>query len=212
MVDIPANFESFSVELELTRGLSRIGKLVGPTGKPVVGAQCYGLKPVWGDVSTLTANRFEVTGLEPRHPRLVVFGHKDLRLAGSVVLKDDDLKTDKPLVVRLDRAGAIKGRMIDEDGVPLVGAKLNSITFELDGNNLRTGPGGLWPDNETFMTDADGRFQLEGLKPDVKTSIGVSTAAHPKGLSHAVDAFRNVTAQPGEFRDLGDIRVKADAE
>ncbi len=89
MVDIPADAESFTVELELTRGFVRTGRLVGPTGKPVVGAQCYGLKPVWGQVATLAADSFEVTGLEPGHPRRLVFGHQDLRLVGSVILKDD---------------------------------------------------------------------------------------------------------------------------
>jgi len=212
IVDIPANAESFPVELELTRGLTRTGRLVGPTGKPVVGAQTYGLSPVWGKVTTLADDRFEVTGLEPGRPRLLVLAHKDLQLVGSVVLKDADLKSAKPLVVRLDRAGSIKGRLTDEDGLPLAGAKLNTITFELDNNNLPTGPGGLWPDNETFLTDADGRFQVNGLKSEVKTSIGISTAAHPRGLSRAVDAFRNVTTQPGEIRDLGDIRVNTNQE
>jgi RNA polymerase sigma factor (sigma-70 family) len=212
IVDIPADAESFAVELELTRGIARTGRVVDPTGKPVVGVQTYGLSPVWGKVATLADDRFEVIGLEPGRPRLLVLAHKDLQFVGSVVLKDADLKTAKPLVVRLDRAGSIKGRLTDEDGLPLAGAKLNTITFDLDGNNLPTGPGGLWPDNETFLTGADGRFQVNGLKSDVKTSIGISTAAHPRGLSHAVNAFRNVTTQPGEIRDLGDIRVKTNQE
>ena len=37
---------------------------------------------------------------------------------GSVVLTDDDIKNEAPLVVRMERAGSVKGRLIDEDGQP----------------------------------------------------------------------------------------------
>ncbi len=56
------------VDLELTRGDSRKGRLVDPDGKPVAGAQCYGLSDAWGEVKTLADDTFEVLGLEPAIP------------------------------------------------------------------------------------------------------------------------------------------------
>jgi hypothetical protein len=150
---------------------------------------------------------FEVHGLVRGRPRLVIFAHKDLHLVGSVVLKDDDIKSEAPLVVRMERAGSVKGRLVDEDGQPLSGAKLGSMTFDSDGTNLPGGPDGLWPDNEAFTADADGRFQVDGLKKDAKTTISVSHRTRPFVRLTAGDVLKDLTAGPGEVRDLGDVKV-----
>jgi hypothetical protein len=216
-IDIAASVESFSMELELTRGGTRKGKLVGPTGTPVTGARVYGLTTRWGNVQTLDTDSFEVYGLDRGHPRLVLFAHKDLHLVGSVILKDDDIKNETPLVVRMERAGSVKGRLVGEDGRPLSGAKLGTMTFDLDGNNL---PGsmnvlwpedGLWPENETFTADANGHFQVDGLKRDAKTSINVF-GMRPNVRDNMVEVLNKLTVEPGEIRDLGDVKVKAAAE
>ena len=141
IIDVPADAQSFHVDLELTRGLSRKGRVVDPDGKPVDGAQCYGLSATWGRMKTLPDETFEVRGLEPDHPRQLIFAHKDRRLVGSVIIKGEDSRGDEPLVVRLDRPGSIKGRLVDEDGLPVAGATLGCLTFDLDGDNLPPGPG-----------------------------------------------------------------------
>ena len=43
VVDVPDTSEPFSIELRLSRGLTGRGRVVGPDGKPVTGAHCYGL-------------------------------------------------------------------------------------------------------------------------------------------------------------------------
>ena len=42
-IDVPAGSGPLAVDLELTRGPSRVGRLTGPDGLPVVGAEAYGL-------------------------------------------------------------------------------------------------------------------------------------------------------------------------
>ena len=125
------------MDLELTRGLSRAGRLIGPDGLPVVGAEAYGLSACdWSGTRrsrALDADTFEVGGLEPGHPRLVVFTHKARKLVGAAVLKDEDLKSNAPLEVKLVPAGAITGRLVDDDGLPWAGATL-------DGLDVRPGP------------------------------------------------------------------------
>ncbi len=209
-INIPPGTESLAVELELTRGETRKGRLIGPTGKPVTGARVYGQASRWGDVRTLEADAFEVHGLMPGLTRLVVFAHQDLHLVGSVVLKDDDIKSDAPLVVRMERAGSVKGRLVDEDGQPLASAQLEATTFEADHANLPGGPDGLWPDNETVMAGSDGRFQVDGLKRDVKTIISVRDSKRPFVRYRTGEVLKNLTAEPGEVRDLGDVKVTAE--
>jgi len=124
-IDVPAGAGPVAVDLELTRGLSRPGRLTGPDGRPVVGVDAYGLSDRRGISQTLDTNTFEVAGLEPGHPRLLVFTHKARKLVGATVLRDEDLKSIAPLEVKLLPAGAIAGRLLDDDGLPWAGATLN---------------------------------------------------------------------------------------
>jgi protocatechuate 3,4-dioxygenase beta subunit len=211
IIDVPADAESFHLDLELARGLARKGRVVDPDGQPVTGAQCYGLSPTWGHLKTLTDETFEVHGLEPDHPRQLIFAHKDRRLVGSVIIQGEDSRSNAPLVVRLDRPGSIKGRLVDEDGLPVSGAMLGTLTIGIDRNNLPPGPGDLamWPDSETVTTGADGRFQVDGLKPGVTTNHGVSFKDRPGYWGDTGKVLRDIVIQrPGEVRDLGDITVK----
>ena len=214
--NVPANADSFAMDLELTRGDTRKGSLIDPTGKPVIGVCTHGQTSRWGNVRTLDADSFEIHGLDRGDPRLVVFAHKGLGLVGSVVLKGDDIKNQAPLVVRMDRAGSVRGRLVDERGRPLAGAILSVMSFDLDGNNLpdsRSGiwpDSGVWPDDTTFSTDADGRFQVDGLKPGVKSSIDVTAKTRANHRLDTGGVFKDILlTRTGEVRDLGEVKVKA---
>jgi RNA polymerase sigma factor (sigma-70 family) len=214
IIDVPADARDFTVDLILTRGLSRKGRLVDPDGRPVAGARCYGLSSTWGSIKTLPDATFEVHGLEPGYPRQLMFAHKERRLVGSVILKDEDFKSDAPLEVRLGPPGSVKGRLVDEDGLPLAGATLSVMSFELNGlDNLPPGHHALWPDDETFTADADGRFEVVGLKPGVKCFIGVQLKTRPNVRLDTGQVFRNIVLERlGEVRDVGEVKVKVAAE
>jgi RNA polymerase sigma factor (sigma-70 family) len=211
IIDVPAGAQSFSVDLELSRALSRKGRVVDADGKPLAGTQCYGLSAAWGEMKTLSDDTFEARGLEPERPRQLIFAHKGRRLVGSVILQADDIKSDKPLVVRLDRPGTVKGRLVDEDGLPMAGASLWVSTFAIDGSNLPSGPGqgGMWPDSETVSTNADGRFQIDGLKPGVRSSAIAAFKDRPAVRLNTGRALRDLLiVKPGEVLDLGDVKVE----
>jgi protocatechuate 3,4-dioxygenase beta subunit len=208
MIDIPAGTESLDLDFELTRGDTRKGRLVGPTGKPVVGAQYSGHSDAWSEPRTLAGDTFEVLGLQPGRPRVLIFGHKELGLVGWAVVKEEDSKTDAPMVVHLRRAGTIKGRLVDEDGIPMAGARLSVRTDYPHIEGFGPPRQGLWPDDATYTSDADGRFAIDGLRPGLRLSIFVASKTRPGFRLDTGDVFREATIQPGEARDVGDVKVK----
>jgi hypothetical protein len=210
IIDVPADAKSMDVDLELTRGFARKGKVVDADGKAVEGVQCYGLASNWGVMKTLADGTFEVLGLERDRPRQLIFAHKGRRLVGSTIIKGEDSASEAPLVVTLGPPAAIAGRLVDEDGLPIAGASLGTLTITIDGDNLPPeGPDSMWPDGETVTSGADGRFRIDGLKPGVRTNHGVSFANRPGYWGDTGKALRDiVVSKAGEVRDLGDIKVK----
>jgi RNA polymerase sigma factor (sigma-70 family) len=205
MVDIPTDVETFDLDLELTRGASRKGRLIDPDGKPVVGAQVYGLLAGW-EVKTLEQAGFEVIGLEPGKPRTVSFVHKDRRLAAVVAVEPGD----SPLDVRLVPWGSAIGRAVDPDGQPLRGASVGLVFYDRGGEQIPKGIG-FWPSDEDLTADREGRFRIEGLHPDLVARVGFRQGSRPDVFLEPEKAkaeiLQHLTARSGETVDLGEIRL-----
>jgi hypothetical protein len=109
------------------------------------------------------------------------------------------------------------GRLIDEDGLPLKNAvitrrgrpypspadeaaqdrQLGVILTELNGRHV--------------LTDKDGRFELPGIIPGLKYSADVRIPQEKTGKmrrSISGPIFTDVTAGPGEVKQLGELRIK----
>ncbi len=106
---------------------------------------------------------------------------------------------DGPLIVRLQPAGTISGRLIDEDGQPRRGVKINVLYTQ-----GRFGPGYYWPLVEPAIGE-DGRFRIEGLIPGVGYDLGTRVS----GDTFLGNFATGLTLQSGEARDLGDVRVRS---
>jgi hypothetical protein len=195
------------VDLELTRGPSRAGQLTGPDGLPVVGAEAYGLsaRDCWGTERSraLDADTFEVGGLEPGHPRLLVFTHRARKLVGAAVLKDEDLKSNAPLEVKLFPAGAIAGRLLDDDGLPWAGATLKVWMSDPD-----RPPSIGCSFGEKVTADAQGRFRVEAFVPGVETEVTIAVPNRGGVQLDGGNALRKPALKPGELHDLGDVKAK----
>jgi RNA polymerase sigma factor (sigma-70 family) len=197
-IDVPVGSGPMAVDLELIRGPSRTGRLTGPDGLPVLGALAYGLSACdWSGTArsrALDAATFEVGGLEPDYPRLLVFTHKARKLVGAAVLKDEDLKSTAALEVKLVPAGAITGRLLDDDGLPRAGVTLRVRMSDPD--PLKRS-GFVCAFGEEVTADAQGRFRIEAFVPGVETEVWIGGYVLPKPALN-----------PGELRDLGDVKAK----
>ncbi len=208
-IDVPAGSGPLAVDLELTRGASRAVRLTGPDGLPVVGALAYGSSARdWSGTERsrrIDAATFEVGGLEPGHPRLLVFTHKARKLVGAAVLKDEDLKSTAPLEVKLVPAGVITGRLLDEDGLPWAGATFHVWMTDPD-RPPSLGFGCAF--GERVTADAQGRFRVEAFVPGVETEVMISVPNRLGVRLDAGNALRKPALKPGEVRDLGDVKAK----
>ena len=209
LIEVPVGSGPMAVDLELIRGQSRAGRLIGPDGLPVVGAEASGLSACdWMGTSrsrALDADTFEVGGLEPGHPRLVVFTHKARKLVGAAVLKDEDLRSNATLEVKLVPAGAITGRLLDDDGLPWAGVPLRVWMSDPD-QPTRSGFGCAF--GEAVTSDAQGRFRVEAFVPGVETEVIISVPNRVGGQLDGGNALRKPALKPGELRDLGDVKAK----
>jgi hypothetical protein len=117
---------------------------------------------------------------------------------------------DGPIEVRLQPCGSAVGRLVDPDGSPLAGAMVGVSLQNRGGEQIPLNIG-LWPSGELFTSDADGRFRVEGLNPDLVAHLSVRPRSEPEVFlaSEASKdaALRHLTVKPGETVDLGQIHL-----
>jgi protocatechuate 3,4-dioxygenase beta subunit len=222
----PTNFQAFAavhpqpgdgpltVEFALDAGRVVRGKLVGLDGGPVSGALAAGLRHDWFSPNGhLKSDEFTALGLDPARPRLLCFAHLEKKLAGSAVVRGDE---PGPITVPLRPWSAVSGRLLDADGKPVQNATLWFTEIPIgkpdQPRSLDTGlyvvdPSAYAPRRDP-RTDAEGRFQVEGLVPGLKYNLAhVNTegATDLDQVKWVGLVFRDLVLTPGEAKDLGDV-------
>jgi RNA polymerase sigma factor (sigma-70 family) len=182
--------KSIRQDLVLDPGKMPHGRVVGPDGLPVTGARALGLT-AYGDSrnwtrTPLVSADFTVWGIGPTEARAVVFIQPDKRLAGAAKVRGDAWR---PLVVRLQPWGVVRGRLVGPNRMPEPGVMLRIA-------------GRMLPDS-SLQTDKSGRFRIDGLAPGVGYALEAMRQDQVAGR-----VFANLTVQGGEVKDLGDIQVK----
>ena len=154
----------------------------------------------WNGSSDLTiesiASTFPVYGLATNRDQAITFVHAERKLVGYVTLRGAD---DSAQTVTLRPWATITGRFVDTNGQPVVLDK-HSQGFKVTDDDNAT-------DSWSFRTTTDkgASFRLEQLIPGHRYSFhGVYLRS---GELMPVEVFKNLVFQPGEVRDLGDIRV-----
>jgi RNA polymerase sigma factor (sigma-70 family) len=185
----------FTRDLQVDPGRSVTGTIVDPDGKPASGVRVKGLTMEgYGTDRPLDSSAFEVTGIDPRHPRLVYFFQDDRKLAASLYIKGDETR---PIEVRLQPWGVIAGRIVDDERQPRTKIELLSL---MDPPGFDPNRGVLFDQNHV---GPDGRFRIR-LVPGLV--YGAHVATEDNGVIGT--AFEGVKVGPGEIKDLGDMKVK----
>jgi RNA polymerase sigma factor (sigma-70 family) len=177
-----ANEGALVKDVVLERPQERQGRVVGPDGQPLSGVTVFGLVRLGEE--TLKEAEFAVRGLNPRTNRQLVFYHKDKNLGFFV--KEWRGEMPDPLTVKLQRCGSASGRVVDPDGQPVAGLRLDIV-----GMGLR-----FPSDQQVVTTDKEGRFRALGLVP---------------GQVYRIDpVFAHVYVEPGQHEAMGNLKTRLD--
>jgi RNA polymerase sigma factor (sigma-70 family) len=200
---------ALTVAVALDPGKALSGTVLGPDGKPLDGVFAAGLSGAYSPANgsppkpRLTGAAFTAVGLG--RPRTLVFWHEEKKLARAVLVRGDERG---PLTVRLEPLGSATGRLVDAEGRPQAGVKVQAL---YGGRQSQTLPGELSPALEGLIppalplgeatTDPHGRFQLRGLISGLKYDL-VAVKVGAK----VVKLVEEVGFPPGEAKDLGDVK------
>jgi protocatechuate 3,4-dioxygenase beta subunit len=176
------------VEIRLERGVTVHGRVVDDRGDPLTGAEVN------------AAGR--TVAISDRHGEFVL-DHVAARLrlearaAGYLPAAHDlDPADPLPLELRLERAaGRLAGRVLDERGNPLAGARVDILAAV-------TPP-------HTLVTDGGGRFRADALGPGpyrVKVAHGDFAERHFDGIEPNDDALFELSPGGGLAGELRDAR------
>ena len=137
---------------------------------------------------------FTAVALDPREPRQLLFVHLQKKLAGQLVIRGDEQAT---VTVRLEPCATVTGRMLDQNNQPVAGVPVRLVF-----HGSHSFQPLLWwklPRGVEVKTDREGRFRAEGVTPGMKSRLIVSP-----------DSVQELLLQPGETKDLGNLKVKLD--
>jgi len=118
--------------------------------------------------------------------------HHEKRKLGLVTQVKADQSGSQPVVIRLQPAGTLKGRLLSRDGGPAAGVSIEAVLLPSRdfGQTLRLG-----------TTDAQGRFEY-ALLPGVNYQLRI------EGGNMDVDSVEgDLSVKPNEVKDLGDVTL-----
>jgi beta-lactamase regulating signal transducer with metallopeptidase domain len=212
--ELPAAGAPPELAIMLKKGLTLEAQAVRPDGTALesVRAWCPELAARllnnWVSPGEFPGGTFRLPGAEPGRTYRVFFLDDDLKFGAVAELKFDPRRTN-PTVVRLAPTAALRGRVLDVDGMPLEGAQILPCIQLIDkGSSLSEGDrfDGFVAQvyaqftNEPLLQIYPPAFAYKGLIPGVRFFVTWYT---PEG-GHSWRAVEALA--PGEERDLGDIR------
>ena len=216
------------VVVQLRRGVTVTGTVVGPEGQTVNDAEIitllsvHPLQMAWRGVFTLPVRngRFVLHGLDPETPVRLDFHDarhgwgKHLELSGNQAGKG-------PLTVRLEPCGKARARFVGPDGSPYVNRFPHLEILATAGPNASSlakadlqqlaADAAYIPNVDRVnygkgpFTDAEGRITLPCLSPGALYRLSDPS---PMGTGKGIQTRKDFTVKPGETLELGEILIE----
>ncbi len=172
--------------------------ILDPEGNPLGGTEVIGVGDSWGSYQRQESSKVVLMGFTPNGSRQVVVHHKGRKLAGVKIV---DASQGSAQTIKLFPWGEVRGRIIAPDGTPRANVQLGAGPHF--SKKPKAAPFDHLP-SSGLATDAEGRFRVDGLVPGLH--YGASVSDRQFGLFG--DLFENFTVEPGEVKDLGDVKVE----
>ncbi len=169
-------------------------------GKPLTNVYVTGQTAEGGWSPCYDKSSCSAYGIQPGKPRVMIFYHQVRKLAASITLKGDE---KQPVVVKLGAAGAIKGRLLDADGKPLAGIRIDPHYDHRDADTMHR----CIHSDKQSVTDAEGYFADDDVIPGFEFGLSFRRGKL-RFQRESKPADGAIQVKPGECRDLGAIRVK----
>ncbi|MEM9658693.1 MAG: hypothetical protein AAF961_10060, partial [Planctomycetota bacterium] len=192
-------------------------------GNPVVGYYHSGrLEQFSAAWDPSQGDKFTLRGYDAEKPRHVYFVHQARQLAGHAIIEGE--LTDAR-VVTLQPSGKVTGRLVDKEGAPLPNCQLvpyyPAMPDPRDRALMQKVP--PLPHNRAksssaeYETDDEGRFEIAGLAPGVAYQLRAFDRESMEQARQRAPKFSGplevtISVEPGETKDLGDVRVIDEAE
>jgi RNA polymerase sigma factor (sigma-70 family) len=189
-INPPANTKGVEKHLTLDPGRTLEVRFVGPDGQPLTGVEPRHESPVRSD-------RFLLFALDPAHPRLELFSHKEKNLAKAVWVRGDEAGG---LTVKLEPYATVTGRVVNQEGRPVSGAQMEASIKPI---NIGDFPLRFPP----VATEQTGRFRYAALV------AGARYAIHGQATGYRVFSLdKEVDIEPAKVVDVGEMIAKPDKE
>jgi hypothetical protein len=194
IIEAPAGEKTYNLDIALTPAKRKAVRVVDAEGHPVSNCDAAGIVPT--DMYPVQQESLYVYGLEPNQSRLVVVCEQRRKLVGSAEIKDSDADP----VITLGPAGVVTGRAVDADGKPIAGLNI----YLRHARREAAGVFEMLNFTKQVMTDATGRFRIEGVVPGQEFRLAFSKGSKNLGADNAP---RYTVSKNGETKHLGDVRV-----
>jgi protocatechuate 3,4-dioxygenase beta subunit len=195
------------IVLEREKILAQV-RIEDADGQPLTGAWAETDNPKCGVSFAPHGGREEsstcsVYGDAGGKPLRIIFYQADRKLTGTLTLQGDE---KQPVSVKLGLAGAIKGRLLDAEGKPLAGMRVE----------LRYGDraAGKVHDNVQhyegrgpIVTDAAGAFAYDDVIPDMTFELAFRPNKRQSERELKADVA-TIQVKSGERRDVGAVKIK----
>jgi beta-lactamase regulating signal transducer with metallopeptidase domain len=170
--------------------------LVDGKGQPVDRCRVsYGEVGRGSLVGEAPQSTFELTGLAPHESRALLIWQDDRKIGKVLTVRYGD-NSPRLLTVTLEPCATVKGRLVDEDGIPATDTRITVVA--------RQGTDFPMLYARQFNCDSEGRFVYARLAPG---SGDYSLRARGRKIGMTVVADK-LAVVPGQVIDLGDVTLK----